>query len=1003
MPTLDDLFNANKVHHRLAAMLPQGSVGIEHVDRFSLAQADGIVTQVLSTTGRYANDADVAAYLQIDPADASIWDPAKPQKLAAAVAAAASVAGITDFGSVWVRGRDVHPYCRHNDIVAAIVLIGTTLFVRATTSAVKRAIRRPDGPDENAYTVLLAQLVRHYSPALLRFDEDTTRAARDDLSSGVLADTCIGRGTKVQFGAGQQWDPQDPMQQQMLKQLLGFGALDDHARRRKLAGKRLQKLVAGGAPRSERQLPHGYAHARNQDGQRIQIDGKGFVPEAQSDFAPTLQELVRLHAAGASYVDLGRRMAELGVERRGQKQKQLHTMAELVAAGDLHPVAEAAKSFFTNSSASPTRQLDMYLQKVRLWRTGIFHTQIDNEIRGRGITVAGLKPTYRGDEDEHGYFDVQVKWPWPTDPATGEPLVAWGVADELAKSEARLIAEIGTPRPTGGAAHQRPAKRAVTPTEWTAGELVYSVQPRQHNSGRNTCVIFANTPAARHGRRGWSVERANPQIYARASFPLTDLCGSLATAMERTVLEVLDPASVAPVVLHQEHTPADPQRSLNQRRIADLEANLQANINAEKQLREDAEGQELLAGRRLKNGDEAGATKAEAKATDLLAQADALIPARAELEAAVTAIRNEQLDPATDDWAEASFNIAAYLVAGLRRAQAANGVGPAQLADLLSEHVTGWSMTVTSSEVRWSARLSLPLINGGAAVTEIRGVIDNVRSASGGRSATSGVVLAEQVLVEGRSLEEVALTSGVETSRRTLLVRHLMPWLKSQGVTSRAASCALVDHPVPETRQLLFGYLTERGSTPASTWPDPLKKLVIGTYTDPSMRWGFAACPDDTVMIQRLVDAVAAGGPGGVLIEDLALASGWTYRAVRELACPHDRIGFTRPRFLSLHPNDASRVQVITCTHCRKGQRPPADRVVLLPEVAASGFGVLCACGRAPVPRNAPSFHRWHRIAFPSLYTTSLFTRTARSSLRDEPQTGLSDDVMPLVLSRRAA
>lgn len=129
------------------------------------------------------------------------------------------------------------------------MLIGTTLFVRATTSAVKRAIRRPDGPDENAYTVLLSQLVRHYSPALLRFDEDTTRAARDDLSSGVLADTCIGRGTKVQFGTGQQWDPQDPMQQQMLKQLLGFGALDDHARRRKLSGKRLQKLVSGGAPR----------------------------------------------------------------------------------------------------------------------------------------------------------------------------------------------------------------------------------------------------------------------------------------------------------------------------------------------------------------------------------------------------------------------------------------------------------------------------------------------------------------------------------------------------------------------------------------------------------------------------------------------------------------------------------------------------------------------------------------------------------------------------------
>lgn len=104
MLTLDDLFNANKVHLQLAAMLPQGLVRIQHVDRFSLAEADGIVTQVLSTTSRYANDADVAAYLQIDPADGSIWDPATPRRLAAAVAAAASAAGIVNFGSVWVRG-----------------------------------------------------------------------------------------------------------------------------------------------------------------------------------------------------------------------------------------------------------------------------------------------------------------------------------------------------------------------------------------------------------------------------------------------------------------------------------------------------------------------------------------------------------------------------------------------------------------------------------------------------------------------------------------------------------------------------------------------------------------------------------------------------------------------------------------------------------------------------------------------------------------------------------
>lgn len=1003
MLTLDDLFNANKVHRPLAAMLPQGRVLIEHVDRFSLAEADGIVTQVLSTTGRYANDADVAAYLQIDPADATIWDPAKPDRLAIAVAAAARAAGVSTFGSVWIRGRDVHPHCRHNDVVAAVVLIGTTLFVRATTSAVKRAIHRPDGPDENAYTVLLSQLVRHYSPGLLRFDEDTTRAARDDLSSGVLADTCIGRGTKVQFGTGQPWDPQDPMQQQMLKQLLGFGALDDNARRRKLSGKRLLKLVAGGAPRSERQLPHGFAHARNADGERVQVEGKGFVPEAQWGFVPIMQELVRLHAAGTSYVDIGRRMAELGVQRRGQKQKDLPTLAELADAGDLHALGEVAKSFFVNSSASPTGQPDVYLQKVRLWRTGTFRTHVDNEIRGRGITVAGLTPTYRGDADEHGYFDVQVTWPWPIDPKTGEPLVGWGVTDELVKSEERLLSEIGTPRPTGGAAHRRPTKRAVTPTKWTADDEVLSVQPRQHNSGRNTCVIFSNTKDARGDRRGWSVERANPKVHAKAAFPLTDLCGSLAAAIERTVLEALDPTSLAPVVLRRERSAADEARARHERRVADLEAQLQSNLDAEAACRDDAEGQELLAGRRLKNGDEEGATKAEVRAQELLDDADKLIKAREGLNAALDAARQEQIRPAADESADASLNVAAYLVAGLRRAQADNGVGPAQLAALASEHVTDWHMKVDARAVRWTARLSIPLLDGGTAVAPLAGVLDNVRSPSGGRSTTSGAVLAEQVLAEDRALEDIAATSGVATSRRALLSKHLMPWLKANGIESRGATCALVDHPVLQTRQLLFGHLSGQGSTAAASWPAPLRDLLISTYTDPGLQWGFAAVPDDTVTIQRIVDTVADAGPVGALIDDLAVASGWSVKAVRELAHPYERSGFTRPRFLELHQDDPSRLRAISCTHCRRGHRSMADRVVLLPEVARSGFGVLCACGRAPVRRTDPSYALWRRIGFPAVYISALFTRIARSSLRDEPQTGPAGDVTPLALARRAA
>jgi len=155
--------------------------------------------------------------------------------------------------------------------------------------------------------------------------------------------------------------------------------------------------------------------------------------------------------------------------------------------------------------------------------------------------------------------------------------------------------------------------------------------------------------------------------------------------------------------------------------------------------------------------------------------------------------------------------------------------------------------------------------------------------------------------------------------------------------------------------------------------------------------------PDDTATIQRIVDAAAATGAAGARIDDLATASGWDAKAVRELAHPYDRNGFTRPRFLELHPTDPARLRVITCTHCRT-PRPPAGRVVLLPEVARSEYGVLCACGRPPVPRTDEAYPYWHRFALPPVYVSTLFTRIARSSLRAEPQSGPAGELTPLTL-----
>jgi hypothetical protein len=116
---------------------------------------------------------------------------------------------------------------------------------------------------------------------------------------------------------------------------------------------------------------------------------------------------------------------------------------------------------------------------------------------------------------------------------------------------------------------------------------------------------------------------------------------------------------------------------------------------------------------------------------------------------------------------------------------------------------------------------------------------------------------------------------------------------------------------------------------------------------------------------------------------DVALALGRSEADVRELVKPQKRSGgFTRPRCLAYTNTKRTQVKAIGCPHDRCKGRRFANHVVLLPEVAASGYGVICThC------RRAPALHEtWPQTQFPTSYLGS-WTRGPGGSLRDAAQT----------------
>lgn len=330
----------------------------------------------------------------------------------------------------------------------------------------------------------------------------------------------------------------------------------------------------------------------------------------------------------------------------------------------------------------------------------------------------------------------------------------------------------------------------------------------------------------------------------------------------------------------------------------------------------------------------------------------------------------------SDHDSEGDVSILAYLVVALEKAATNHGLADDRIGKLCDRTFADWRFVPDGEHLYWSCVARIPVTSGQTVELPLSGAIRNLRTETG-RKKRRLAGAARYVFGEGRNVDEVAEFVGC--NRRTLYLYYLMPWLRDNGVTSPGLKCAAVDHPTPLVRTILWRVANGESLLDIPESPAYLDRIA-STYRDPDGSWGNTAVPDDTVWIQRALDILTHDEDAarqGMTLQELALRLGKSEWNVRQLVTPRARkAGFKRPRFLEYADAAKTRLRPYVCPH----DGASADHVALLPEVAASGVGVICRrCRRVPV--NDPI---WAATLFPAGYVTDLWTKNPdKASIMD--------------------
>ena len=999
-------YTAARVHHPLAAKL-DGAVTatIAHFDRYSVLDGSGIASQVDRHAKLYPNDADVLAYRTI------------PEEAFSSTSLGSS------YGITFISLADIHHTMSETAPVVTQVVRGSTVFYRAELSSVSRLVTRFDGEDENSFTVLTLAVLNHLQGLrATRWFGDATRAARIDVDWARLLRRHEELGIAMSLG-GVMYDVREQGARAILKILGAVSTEDDPSRRRKLVESRLTQLQAGGAALGPRQLPYGYFLQQNENGTFAKDAQRHLIPVADIGVAPALVDVHGLHAEGATYRQICARLSELestGGIHRHSGQRYRRTFAD--ALDSSQAATDAAVTLFQASrhtnlprATPPTESViaeylgggdpvelftpmqRLVISRIELLRTGTFDRVLVSDIRRRGLVLSGLEATPRWEGDEYGYFAVNSPWPWPED-EVGQLVPRFGIDDGVLRhSAARLLRSLRRERArTGAAAHRGKAQRRVLQGfetwRWPERGIEGKFVARRNASDGGANIVLYERPLDRavDNFPGWSREVNDPTNYARATVRLRTLCADLADRITEVVAAQLCTSDEVTVASFTRTRADDDPNAI---RVQLLARAIDHDAKAEEADRRGA-GARRLASLNAELGDMTIATEYTDDARLALQDATSHRGHATRLRSDAEALASRSTPRDSEE--EASLTTTAYLVAGLRRASAHNGFGSDALGRLADESLDQWRAAVESDGqstwVSYDVMLIVPLTAGGHVHIPISGSVSDIRKTAAGRphsrkSPRRGDA-ARLAFAEGRSVDFIA--SRCELDRKRLLDGSLMPWLVEHDIKSRGAKCALVDHPHGFARRILFEHLMGGTSTDLTRYPAAFRGHVIKTYTDPTLQWGDAACPDDTMPVAQIVASAAQESAldHGLSVAEAARLTGKSRDHVRGWCVPRTpSSGFPRPKFLAYNPGKA-RILAIRCPHSDCGG--VADAVVLLPEVASSGFGVLCStCRRAPNTSG-----EWPDIVFPLDYLR-LATSTGEVRLRRATRTTLTDSPPP--------
>ena len=393
-----------------------------------------------------------------------------------------------------------------------------------------------------------------------------------------------------------------------------------------------------------------------------------------------------------------------------------------------------------------------------------------------------------------------------------------------------------------------------------------------------------------------------------------------------------------------------------------LEHQRDAASTARDKLVEDAEGQDLLAGRRLTRGDEEGADKAELKSQLLHGEADEqtstiheLDRQLADLIAEADEVREVLLD---ERWLS---HFAALLHKLAKPTREHPGVIDEELL-LPIRHAcdrifVDWRFTPpVDGYVHWSCTAILDTIDEKRVQLPLTGQVKDTSDGSGWGAREDDELL--RTVLGGTDID-VAITSLHRTTDRAGVVNtRLYPALGRLNIASRMKS-PLLDHPHKVAGHALLAALANIQPT-QRTWTDGYQQWMQRRYTNGT--WSRSACPTDVTDVMIIAACLEQHPATGVEINELVDKTGIPIARIRLMVNPpsagrptgprpkgHIRrpafFRWTAPGIIGLHP----------CPHkaCR-AESDWASIVVLLPETnpqPGKVGGVLCdRCLRLPIP-----------------------------------------------------